>query len=476
MANDTATAAKGTANGARAAEASEPAGLTLAKLRSERVRIVCMVLAFSVFASIGLLRVVSPVEEGTIVGWVLLVASLVFIGLEAAMFRTVTQALGGGRAVNQEFVNWLGVAECLFPIFTTSTLMTVLPETRFTALVSPAYAFLLVLVAVSVLRVDVQATVVTGLIAVIGYGWLVVAALAKSDLPPPNPHPTAMYVALWGMVVLASVAAAFVAWQVREYVLAAVREVETRRQRDHFKRDLEIAGDIQRQLLPREMPSVRGYDFAAFSRPADASGGDYFDWQALGAARVVLSVGDVSGHGIGPALVTAACRSYVRAVLPIESNLAAALEHTNDLLRADMPDGRFVTLSLADLDSGRHMLRLLSAGHGPTFYVRGGEGAVSLLDSQGMPLGPFDDLRLDAALELPLAPGDLVLLCSDGIYEAANPAGETFGVARVGELLEAHRATSATEILSTLQAEVDRFTAGATQLDDITAVAIKRVG
>jgi serine phosphatase RsbU (regulator of sigma subunit) len=166
----------------------------------------------------------------------------------------------------------------------------------------------------------------------------------------------------------------------------------------------------------------------------------------------------------------------VRAVLPIESNLAAALEHTNDLLRADMPDGRFVTLSLADLDSGRHVLRLLSAGHGPTFYVRGGAGAVSLLDSQGMPLGPFDDLRLDAALELPLAPGDLVLLCSDGIYEAANPAGETFGVRRVGELLEAQRDASATEILSTLRGEVDRFTAGAPQLDDITAVAIKRVG
>jgi serine phosphatase RsbU (regulator of sigma subunit) len=335
---------------------------------------------------------------------------------------------------------------------------------------------LLVLLAVSVLRVDVQATVVTGLIAVVGYGWLIVAALAKSDLPPPSPHPQAMYVALWGMVVLASVAAAFVAWQVREYVHAAVREVETRRQRDQFKRDLEIAGDIQRQLLPREMPTLGGYDFAAFSRPADESGGDYYDWQALGASRVVLSLGDVSGHGIGPALVTAACRAYVRAVLPKEPSLHAVLEHTNDLLRSDMPDGRFVTLAVADLDGAGHVLRLLSAGHGPTFHVRSSEGTVAHLDSQGMPLGPFDDPRLGEALELRLAVGDVVVLCSDGLFEAANEAGEPFGLARLAAVLGARRGERAAMMLTAVQEAVDTFCAGSLQLDDMTAVAIKRVG
>jgi len=471
MANDSATAAAdATANGA------ELAGLTLAKLRSERVRILCMTLAFAGFAMIGALRVVHPYEQRPGIGWVLLITSLVFIALEGAMFREVLRAIAEGRPANRRFAEQLGIAECLFPILTMSTSMTMVPDSRFTVLVSPGYAFLLVLLAVSVLRVDVQATVVTGAIAVIGYGWLVVAMFMKSDLPPVNPHPTAMYVSLWGMLLLAAVAAAFVAWQVREYVHAAVREVETRRQRDQFKRDLEIAGDIQRQLLPREMPSLSGYDFAAFNRPADESGGDYYDWQALGASRVVLSLGDVSGHGVGPALVTAACRAYVRAVLPGEPSVPAVLVRTNDLLRADIPDGRFVTLALADLDGAGHVLRLLSAGHGPTFYVRGEDGHVAQLAAQGMPLGPFDDLRLDVALELPLAPGDLVLLCSDGFYEATNAAGEAFGVARVGEVLRASRAAGATEILSALRDAVDAFRAGSRQLDDMTAVAIKRIG
>ena len=113
-----------------------------------------------------------------------------------------------------------------------------------------------------------------------------------------------MYFNLAIMLLLATVAAVFVAGQVRTYVAAAVREMQTRREHDRLERDLEIAGEIQQGLLPPAMPQLEHYQFAAVCRSAEQTGGDYFDWQEISRQRVVFSVGDVTGHGVGPALVT----------------------------------------------------------------------------------------------------------------------------------------------------------------------------
>jgi serine phosphatase RsbU (regulator of sigma subunit) len=298
-------------------------------------------------------------------------------------------------------------------------------------LVSPAYAFLLILVAVSVLRVDWRATAFTGLIAAVGYAGLVVWALASSAAGPPSPHPPAMYVNLVVMIGIAAAAAVFVARQIQGYVAEAVREMEVRRQRDRLKRDLEIASEIQQRLLPRAMPNLAGYDFAAVSRPADETGGDYYDWQEISRDRVVLSLADVTGHGVGPALVTAACRAYVRVILGSDTTTAAVLARVNRLLQADLPEGRFVTLALLDVDAVAHDVHLLSAGHGPTLHVRGTDGETRQIDAQGLPLGLSDDPLLDDPVKFHLDPGDLVVLCSDGFFEPDNPSGEAFGMERL---------------------------------------------
>jgi hypothetical protein len=154
-----------------------------------------------------------------------------------------------------------------------------------------------------------------GVFAAVGYAALVAWALLAGDPSQASPHPPAMYVNLVVMVGIATAVAVFVARQIQGYVEAAVREMEIRRQRDQLKRDLEIASEIQQRLLPRAMPNLAGYDFAAVSRPADETGGDYYDWQEISRDRVVLSLADVTGHGVGPALVTAACRAYVRVIL-----------------------------------------------------------------------------------------------------------------------------------------------------------------
>ena len=276
------------------------------------------------------------------------------------------------------------------------------------------------------------------------------------------------------MLGIATAASAFVARQVRSYVLAAVREMEIRKQRDRLKHDLDVAKRIQESLLPGSMPDFAGYQFAAVSRPADETGGDYYDWQEIGPQRAVFSLGDVTGHGIGPALVTAACRAYVRAILGKESPPAAVLRLVNTLLIADLPDGRFVTLALVDLNAETHQVRLLSAGHGPTLFVRGSDGEVREIDSQGLPLGLYEDGMLEEAVQFSLDPGDLIVLCSDGFFEPANSAGEEFGIDRLADVLRTNRHESATRLVELMENEVRQFVGDMPQPDDMTALIIKR--
>jgi serine phosphatase RsbU (regulator of sigma subunit) len=276
------------------------------------------------------------------------------------------------------------------------------------------------------------------------------------------------------MLGLATAVANFMSRQVGGYVAAAVREVEVRRQRDRLRHDLEIAREIQQRLLPNSLPDFTGYQFAAVSRPADQTGGDYYDWQEICPHRAVFSLGDVTGHGVGPALVTAACRAYVRAILGNEPVPATVLERVNKLLHADLTEGRFVTLALVDLNAETNEVRLLSAGHGPTLYVRGSDGDVKQIDSQGLPLGLYEDGMLEAPVQFHLDPGDLVVLCSDGFFEPSNVSGEEFGLDRLTRVISEHRHEPPTRIVAAMEHAVCRFLNTAPQPDDMTAFIIKR--
>jgi serine phosphatase RsbU (regulator of sigma subunit) len=457
-------------------EELELPSLAQAKLRSERIRILCMMGLFAAFVLLGLFRIVVPWNDKPSIGWVLFVMSLVYLVCEAAMFLAVTASLKQSRTFDRRLETLIGVFECLYPIVAGFALIAITPDDRYTLLVSPVYAFLLILVAVSVLRVDWRATAFTGLVAAVGYAALVAWALLAGDPTQVSPHPPAMYVNLVVMLGLATAAAIFVAGQVEKYVSAAVREMETRRQRDRLKHDLEIASQIQQRLLPRSLPDLAGYQIAAVSRPADETGGDYYDWQEISRQRAVFSLGDVTGHGIGPALVTAACRAYVRSALGNEPVPTAVLRRVNSLLYADLTEGRFVTLALVDLNAETHEVLMLSAGHGPTLHVRGGDGTVKEIDSQGLPLGLYEDGMLEEPVQFRLDPGDLVVLCSDGFFEPANAAGEEFGMSRLTGLIRNNRHESPERLLAVMEDTVRRFLGTAPQPDDMTALVIKRKG
>lgn len=244
--------------------------------------------------------------------------------------------------------------------------------------------------------------------------------------------------------------------------------------RARIERDLSIARDIQRDLLPTEVPQLPGFELAAWSQPADETGGDYYDWQVMPNGRVAISLADATGHGIGPALVTAVCRAYARASFPSESDVGVALDRINDLLVEDLTDGRFVTFVVALLDVTAHRLQLLSAGHAPLFLYRAAEHRVHEFDAHNIPFGIAAQAGYGPPSAIQLEVGDMLILITDGFFEWANPQAEMFGTERLAEQILAAQDQSPADMIQTLYKAVKEFSGGTKQMDDVTAVILKR--
>ena len=276
------------------------------------------------------------------------------------------------------------------------------------------------------------------------------------------------------MLVVAGFVAGAVASEIRKQVDAALREAEARRQVERLEHDLEVARSIQQSLLPTSMPQIEGFDIAAWNRPADQTGGDYYDWLPLLNGKVLVALGDVTGHGIGSALLAAVCRAYARANFTAENGLLIAMDRINAALERDMSQGRFVTFVVAVCSPNNSRVELLSAGHGPLFRYFLGEDRFDKMDAQGLPLGISSILNSEPPLILELNPGDLLVLATDGFFEWANAESEQFGTKRLEETIRASREKSSSDIISALYRAVVDFSGGTKQQDDLTAVVIKR--
>jgi sigma-B regulation protein RsbU (phosphoserine phosphatase) len=252
-----------------------------------------------------------------------------------------------------------------------------------------------------------------------------------------------------------------------------IAEQEAAKQRlDH---ELDLAREIQMGLLPRDPPGIPGYDIAGWSRPAAKTGGDYFDWQPLPGGKIVISIADATGHGIGPALVTAVCRAYARASFPSGSDVAALVARINDLLAQDLPGDRFVTFVAAMLDPQAHALQLVSAGHGPQFLYHARERRLERLDSDGLPLAVLPSAEFGKSPSLQLEVGDVLFMVTDGFFEWMDNSDRIYGLDRLAESLAASVSRPAADIISAAYAGVLAFANGTPQQDDLTAVVIKRV-
>lgn len=230
---------------------------------------------------------------------------------------------------------------------------------------------------------------------------------------------------------------------------------------------------IQAHLLPHAPQTLAGCDVAGDSQPADFTGGDYFDYLALPDRSVGFVVGDVSGHGLGPALVMAMIHAHLRSLAEMHSDLSKIVRRANQFLVGEEEEGMFVTLFLGALDPSNQWFRYVSAGHQPA-YVFDREGEIKCrLESTSLPIGIQADAEFPLGEPVQLERGDLVLLLTDGIPEATSPAGEMFGSERALRLVRENRHLPAEEIIRRLYEEVHRFSGEAKLMDDMTSIVIK---
>ncbi len=237
---------------------------------------------------------------------------------------------------------------------------------------------------------------------------------------------------------------------------------------------LSIARSIQRNFLPSGPPDVDGFDIWGSSDSCDETGGDYYDFLRMEDGRVCAVIADVSGHGIGPALLMASIRASLRALVEPVEKLEDLLPRINRLLCADIRDGRFVTLFLAAFDPQNGLVQPIGAGHPELVWYRAKDRTIEQIGSRGPPLGVLVDTAFPAASNVALEPGDILLMSTDGILEAANGSGEQFGMERMSEVVRDQAGGTSEEVVAAIFAQVDRFVGGRRLIDDATLVAIKR--
>jgi serine phosphatase RsbU (regulator of sigma subunit) len=255
-----------------------------------------------------------------------------------------------------------------------------------------------------------------------------------------------------------------------------------------IEHDLKIARRIQQSTFPRRLPAVRGFDLAAWSEPADETGGDTYDVIGLRGAsvsdaivltdgeaeRAVLLLADATGHGIGPALSVLQVRAMLRIAVRMMHDLSSIATHLNEQLCADLPSGRFITCWLGLIDAGAGTLTAVSGGQGPLLYYRAADDTFEVRQGDTTPFGLFEHDRIEVPPPRRMEPGDVFAAISDGIFEAAR-GEEEFGAERVQQVIREHREAGAAEILTAIREAQERFTEGGPAGDDRTMVLVKRV-
>ncbi|MCY2994928.1 MAG: SpoIIE family protein phosphatase [Planctomycetota bacterium] len=254
---------------------------------------------------------------------------------------------------------------------------------------------------------------------------------------------------------------------------AISRDVTDRTQLAAAHEQLRVARTIQQKFFPTVAPDLPGFEIGGASYPAEATGGDYFDYFPLSDGRVGVVLADVSGHGLGPALIMSQTRAYLRALLTRGLNVSELVTRLSDFLIEDGAEDYFVTLFLAQIDPRDQSLVYASAGH--QCYLLGSADEVELLESTGMVLGAVPQ-SVPQAEPRRLQPGQVVLFLTDGVQETAGPDEDYFGMERALAIVRANRDKSAREIVEELYLAARRFAQGRSQEDDITVVIVKVVG
>jgi phosphoserine phosphatase RsbU/P len=243
-------------------------------------------------------------------------------------------------------------------------------------------------------------------------------------------------------------------------------------EKERLERELDLAAEIQRQILPFGLPSVPGFELIGWNRPARQVGGDYYDLRLIGEDRLSLVIGDVSGKGMPAALMVSTLHSALRLLQGRRGLAPVFLEDLNGHILESGAAKKFITLLVAELEPLSGQLTYLNAGHNPGLVLHR-SGEVEELRASGLPLGLLPGIRYESRAAQ-VGPGDLLCIYTDGITEAESPSDEEFGLPRLTACLAEHRERPLGDIVGAIDEAVTRFAAGLPQRDDQTVVLLRR--
>jgi sigma-B regulation protein RsbU (phosphoserine phosphatase) len=248
-------------------------------------------------------------------------------------------------------------------------------------------------------------------------------------------------------------------------------------ERDRMRHSLELAQEVQQNFMPQKAPQIAGLDIAGQSIFCERTGGDYFDYLQIDPysdGKVGIVIGDVSEHGIPSALLMASVRSSLRQRVMQPGSPGQIISDVNRQLTADVEEsGRFMTLFYSEIDSIGRTIRWVRAGHDPAVLFDPQTNAFEELKGEGVALGLDQEWIYTESVKENLKDNQILLLCTDGVWEAHNPTGEMFGKDALLEVIRRNSYLSAADIVAAVAAAVHQFQTGVKPEDDITLVVAK---
>lgn len=242
-------------------------------------------------------------------------------------------------------------------------------------------------------------------------------------------------------------------------------------EKERLEEEIRVASEIQERLLPQHIPDVAGLEIASYVSPSFHVAGDYLDVVQLTDGQVLLAIADVTGKGVPAALLMANIQACLRLVSPMDITIEEATARINQVIYDNTDLDRFITFFWGFYDPGTRVLTYINAGHEPPFQLTT-KGELIKLETGGLLLGVFGESAYERG-STTLSPGDLVVMYTDGLTEAMDPEKNQFGVERIKPAMEKNRDRSAHEVLDALLDEVEAFTKGAEQSDDLTLLVLK---
>jgi phosphoserine phosphatase RsbU/P len=247
-------------------------------------------------------------------------------------------------------------------------------------------------------------------------------------------------------------------------------------QRERLNRELEIAREVQEHLFPQHLPAMPGLDYCGRCRPAREVGGDYYDFLELPEGRLGIAIGDVSGKGVGAALMMASLEASLRVLASVVDDPADLMDRVNSLVRQASSASRYATLFYAQYDASTRRLSYVNAGHNPPVVLRKRNGGWQIfrLETGGPVIGLVSHRYQRDVFSH--EPGDLLVLFTDGISESMNGRYEEWGEDRLIDFAKTCHGLRASEVLTKILAAAEAFAAGAPQHDDMTLVVLLIAG